>query len=144
MLLNGSLRLNLTQHGETHQVNKRLLQGLGLEQRDEFASAAINSCGEAPYFGHERPSKIVTFCSATPAGTGDASSERERESLPAMQGSPLREVNPVASSSSVEPSQRTLSGGSPSDIFGWLKVRADPMGNHASMIRPESRSLEDL
>jgi hypothetical protein len=59
--LDGSLRLNLTQHGETHQVNERLLQGLGLEQRDEFASAAINSCREVPYFGHERPLREQPF-----------------------------------------------------------------------------------
>jgi hypothetical protein len=72
---NGSLRLNLTQHGKTHQVNGKTITCLGLEQRDEFASAAINSCGEAPYFGHERSRREKSFCSATPAGTGDASFE---------------------------------------------------------------------
>ena len=49
-----------------------------------------------------------------------------------VQGTPYG-ADPVASPSSVGPSQRAQRGG-PSR---WLKVRANPMGNHASVMRPD-------
>jgi len=91
---------------------------------------------------------VVIFCfaSATPAGTGDTFRVvwGARVFLSQLKG------NPVASLSSVKPSQRALSGGlgrfffqrerfcfTSLGTFSWLKVRATPSGDWASAPRTE-------
>ena len=55
---------------------------------------------------------------------GDTTWYRGRRST--LKGEGL--ANPVASSSSVEPSQRAERGGSLFNLDKWLKVRANPLG----------------
>ena len=62
---------------------------------------------------------------ATPPGTGNAGDNLQWGVL----------ADPVASSGSAEPSQRAQRGGPP--VCWWLKVRANPLGNQARVIRPD-------
>ena len=73
--------------------------------------------GKSLTVGQRREIFLVAW--ATPPGTGDAGALlKGKEGL----------ANPVASSSSVGPSQRAERGGSLFNLDKWLKVRANPLG----------------
>ena len=81
-------------------------------------------------WGSPRLSRKDEMCHSR--GVGDTTWYRGRRSI--LEGCL---ANPVASSSSVEPSQRAERGGSLFNLDKWLKVRANPLGNQAPTWRPD-------
>lgn len=81
--------------------------------------------GESPSIGQRGLKRVLV--------TGNTTWYRER--LTRHIGNDVLAANPVASSGHAEPSQRAERGGPA--VYCWLKVRTNPMGNHAHTARPD-------